>query len=71
MEYFNRIILRACELEIFLGLKVSDRECVEEITHLFFAYDTLLLHDPSERILLHPICILLSFEVTSGLNMSW
>lgn len=43
MEVLNKILLRARELELFKILKVNEGELIEEVTHLFFADDTLLL----------------------------
>lgn len=57
-------------MNLFRGLKVGVDRQVEEITHFFFAYDTLVFCKSDEGALLYFRCVLLFFQAISDLNIN-
>lgn len=49
IKAFNRMLIRAKELDMLRGLKVGVGKHTKEITHLLFADDTTLFCEPNEH----------------------
>lgn len=69
MEPLNKLFIRVRELGFFSGIKVDEGKTIKEVTHLFFANDTLFCQS-QERFLLNLKCVMLCFQVVSGLNIN-
>lgn len=75
MEALHKLLSRVRETSLFKGLSVGRGDGRMEITHLFFANDTLIFCESEKRALLNVRCVLLCFEAVPGLrirsNLSW
>lgn len=70
MEGLNGIIERVKELNLLKGVRVGKRDNFTEISHLFFADDTLIFCQPDLKNLLYLKYVLYWFQVVSGLKIN-
>lgn len=70
MEGLNKLIEKARTLQLLRGIEVGNFGPKIEITHLFFADDTLMFCQPDINSLLTLRCILLCFQAASGLKIN-
>lgn len=53
----------AREINLFRGLLVGNGEMKEEVTHLLFTDDVLIVCDPNKQALLHLRCLLMGSKL--------
>ncbi|XP_059664285.1 uncharacterized protein LOC132310063 [Cornus florida] len=71
MEAFSRLMKKATELGLLRGFRVGrDAVSQSEISHLMFADDTLVLCDANVSQIRYLRCILIWFQVVSGLKVN-
>lgn len=70
MEALSRLMDRAGELNLFRGISMGKEESIEKVSHLFFTDDILIFCEPDLTSLLYLRCILLSFQLVSGLKIN-
>lgn len=70
MEALNELMYRARDLELIRGVTVRRGDNKMEISHLFFADDTLLFSQPEKRGSLYLKSLLLCFQDVSSLNIN-
>ncbi|XP_059630150.1 uncharacterized protein LOC132273143 [Cornus florida] len=71
MEALSRLMRRVVELGFLRGFRVSsDVTSQLEISHLMFADDTLVLYDADVSQLRYLKCVLIWFQVVSGLKVN-
>lgn len=69
MEVLNTNAVKSQKLELFKCLKLGEGEHMKEVIHIFFVDNILVPCEPDERVILNLICILLSFQAVSELNI--
>lgn len=67
MEVLNKILEKAKELQLLRGVPVGSNGNLIEISHFFFANDTLIFCQPEMRSMMFLRCILLCFQAVLGL----
>lgn len=70
MEAFSRLMDRIGKLNLVRGIMVGMENSMVKVSHLFFADDTLIFCEPDLSSMLHLRCILLSFQLVSGLRIN-
>lgn len=70
MEALHKLIEKAKELQFLKGVTISIRNKTIEISHLFFANDTLIFCQPEIHSLIFLRNILSSFQAVSGLKIN-
>lgn len=70
MEALNGLLCRAKGMDLLKGVKIEKRLNVLDVTHLFFADDTLIFCYPDIKNLLHLWCILHCFQAICGLKIN-
>lgn len=70
MEALNKFIKKAKDLWLLRGISVGNFGKQIEITHIFFADDTLIFCQPDVNTLLMLRCIILCFQAVSGLKIN-
>lgn len=66
----NGMLCRVKDLQLVKGISVGRKNHTVEVSHLFFADDTLVFCQPEERILLNLRCVLLCFQLVSRLKIN-
>jgi hypothetical protein len=71
MEVFSRMMNVAVERELLPGFSVGSRPSeAMKVSHLLFADDTLIFCEPKVEQIQNMRCLLLCFEVASGLKIN-
>lgn len=70
IEAFSRLLERAKELNMVKGVLFGKKNTKIEVLHLFFADDAIIFCQPSIGTMLHLRCILLRFQIISGLKIN-
>lgn len=70
METLSRLLERVRELDLIRGVNIGRGRQQLEITHLFFAVDTLLFCEPDDSLLLNLLFVLLCFQAVLGLHIN-
>lgn len=70
MEASNKLLKTACDLNLFEGVKIGKFPNQIEVSHLFFADDSLILYKPRVDYTLNLRCIILCFQVVFGLKIN-
>lgn len=70
MEAFSRLMERAEELNLLKGVEVGRGKERLRISHLFFVDDALIFCEPFINAILYLRCILLWFQMVSGLKIN-
>lgn len=70
MEVFNKLLLNARDLKLVEGTVLESNSKKFEVTHIFFADDSLIFCKPDARMLLNLRCILLCFQAVFGLKIN-
>lgn len=61
---------RATDLQLLRGATMERDDNVVQVSHFFFADNTLIFCQPEVRNLIHLRCVLLCFQTVSGLNIN-
>lgn len=69
MEVLNGLLNRAHELQLISSVSLGQRERID-VSHLFFADDTLTFCQPDLRNLLHLRCVFMCFQAVFGLKIN-
>lgn len=70
MEALNRLLEQAKEVGMIKGIISGGSRSQTEISHLFFADDTLIFCQPEITRLLNLHCTLFCFQAVSGLKIN-
>lgn len=70
MKALNGLMIKAKDLQLVREVSVGRGDNTVEISHLFFADDTLIFYHSDVRILLDLRCVILCFQAVSGLNIN-
>lgn len=70
MNTLSKLLEGARELELIRGVIVDKVGQQLEVTHIFFADDTLIFCQPEKSTMLNLLCVLLCFQAVFGLNIN-